>query len=149
MMCLKSSKRTTRYRWGIVGTGRMAHTFCKALSKVDGAEISAVYSRTLKKAQKFANSPANLLFASSEAILITFTARKISFRSLGKNSTPSATTSASSNGIIPTGAMRIFQMKISMNALPLRAASWKNPLPDRTKNRFMSCAWKIRPLRSR
>ena len=53
-MCLKSSKRTTRYRWGIVGTGRMAHTFCKALSKVDGAEISAVYSRTLKKAQKFA-----------------------------------------------------------------------------------------------
>ena len=56
-MCLKSNKSNkgvVRYRWGIVGTGRMAHTFCKALARTEGAEITAVCSRTLKKAQKFA-----------------------------------------------------------------------------------------------
>ena len=57
MMCLKNTKNNKsqkKYRWGIVGTGRMAHTFCRALSLVENAEISAVCSRTLKKAQKFA-----------------------------------------------------------------------------------------------
>ena len=57
MMCLKNtknSKNIKKYRWGIVGTGRMANTFCRALSQAENAEITAVYSRTLKNAQKFA-----------------------------------------------------------------------------------------------
>ena len=56
MMCLKNknNKNVPKYRWGIVGTGRMAHTFCRALALTDNAQISAVCSRSLKKAQKFA-----------------------------------------------------------------------------------------------
>ncbi len=57
MMCLrntKNGKNGKKYRWGIVGTGRMAHTFARALALTENAEITAVCSRTLKKAQKFA-----------------------------------------------------------------------------------------------
>ena len=54
MKFLKTKNGDKKYRWGIVGTGRMAHTFCRALALVENAEISAVCSRTMKKAQKFA-----------------------------------------------------------------------------------------------
>ena len=57
MMCLKNTKigkEVKKYRWGIVGTGRMANTFCKALTQSGIAEITAVCSRTLKNAKKFA-----------------------------------------------------------------------------------------------
>ena len=43
-----------KYRFGIVGTGRMCHMFCKALALADNAEASAVCSRSLEKAQNFA-----------------------------------------------------------------------------------------------
>lgn len=42
------------YRFGIVGTGRMCHTFCQALALADNAEAGAVCSRSLDKAQRFA-----------------------------------------------------------------------------------------------
>ena len=57
MVCLKNTrnaKSERKTRWGIVGTGRMAHTFARALAMTENAEITAVCSRTLKKAQKFA-----------------------------------------------------------------------------------------------
>ena len=57
MVCLKNTrnaKSERKNRWGIVGTGRMAHTFARALAMTENAEITAVCSRTLKKAQKFA-----------------------------------------------------------------------------------------------
>ena len=50
----KSGSNVKKYRWGIVGTGRMANTFCRALLQAENAEISAVCSRKLKNAQKFA-----------------------------------------------------------------------------------------------
>ena len=50
----KNGKCDKKYRWGIVGTGRMANTFCKVLAQAENAEITAVCSRTLKNAQKFA-----------------------------------------------------------------------------------------------
>lgn len=43
-----------KYRFGIVGTGRICRTFCKALALTDNAEVSAVCSRSLEKAQRFA-----------------------------------------------------------------------------------------------
>ena len=43
-----------KYRWGIVGTGRMCHTFCRALQLLENAEIAAVCSRSIQKAQQFA-----------------------------------------------------------------------------------------------
>ncbi len=48
-------KNAKKYRWGIVGTGKMCHKFCKALALVENAEISAVCSRSLEKAKKFAD----------------------------------------------------------------------------------------------
>jgi hypothetical protein len=41
-------------RWGILGLGQMAHTFAKALNCVPGAELVAVASRSVAKAQAFA-----------------------------------------------------------------------------------------------
>ena len=43
-----------KYRWGIVGTGRMCNAFCRALQLLDNAEITAVCSRSQEKAQRFA-----------------------------------------------------------------------------------------------
>ncbi len=48
-------KNAKKYRWGIVGTGRMCSRFCQALALVENAEISAVCSRSLGKAQSFAD----------------------------------------------------------------------------------------------
>ena len=43
-----------KYRFGIVGTGRICHTFCKALALTDNAEAVAVCSRSMDKAHSFA-----------------------------------------------------------------------------------------------
>ncbi|MBR4320338.1 MAG: Gfo/Idh/MocA family oxidoreductase [Oscillospiraceae bacterium] len=43
-------------RWGIMGTGRIAHAFAKALSGCEGAELYAVASRTAQKAENFAET---------------------------------------------------------------------------------------------
>lgn len=44
-----------KYRWGIVGTGKISRKFCKALSLLDNAEVSAVCSRSMDRAKQFAN----------------------------------------------------------------------------------------------
>ena len=41
--------------WAIIGTGRIAHTFAEALQGTEGARLYAVGSRTLSKAQAFAD----------------------------------------------------------------------------------------------
>ncbi len=43
-----------KIRWGIIGTGRIAHTFAEALSGCEEAELYAVASRTAQKAADFA-----------------------------------------------------------------------------------------------
>ena len=40
--------------WGIIGTGRIAHTFADALENTENACLKAVASRSLEKAQNFA-----------------------------------------------------------------------------------------------
>lgn len=41
-------------RWGIVGAGKIAHSFSKDLALVSGGRLAAVASRSLEKAQEFA-----------------------------------------------------------------------------------------------
>lgn len=41
-------------RWGIIGTGKIAHTFAEALRGNEGSVLGAVASRTLDKAERFA-----------------------------------------------------------------------------------------------
>ncbi len=41
-------------RFGIVGTGRICHTFCRALALTEKAEAGAVCSRSMENAQRFA-----------------------------------------------------------------------------------------------
>ncbi|WP_019678388.1 Gfo/Idh/MocA family protein [Ruminococcus flavefaciens] len=43
-----------KYKWGIIGTGKIAHTFAVALRHCEKAELCAVASRTDEKAKKFA-----------------------------------------------------------------------------------------------
>ncbi len=43
-----------KYRWGVIGTGRIARTFSKALKGCDDAELYAVASRSADKAAVFA-----------------------------------------------------------------------------------------------
>lgn len=45
----------SKIKWGIVGPGNIAEKFATSLQLVEDAEISAVASRTLDKAQKFAD----------------------------------------------------------------------------------------------
>ncbi len=42
-------------RWGIAGPGNIANKFAKAIKNVEGAQLSAVASRTKEKAQEFAD----------------------------------------------------------------------------------------------
>jgi predicted dehydrogenase len=42
-------------RWGIIGPGRIAHKFAKGLDFVDGAELTAVGSRSIDRAHAFAD----------------------------------------------------------------------------------------------
>lgn len=43
-----------KYKWGIIGTGKIAHTFAVALKHCENAELLAVASRTEEKAKQFA-----------------------------------------------------------------------------------------------
>lgn len=42
-------------RWGIVGAGAIAHKFAAAVKNVEGAELTAVASRTIDRAKEFAD----------------------------------------------------------------------------------------------
>ncbi len=44
-----------KIKWGIIGTGRIANTFAKALAEVEDAELYAVASRKKEKAEQFAD----------------------------------------------------------------------------------------------
>lgn len=44
-----------KIRWGIIGTGKIAHTFAEALAGTEDAELLAVASRTYSKAREFAD----------------------------------------------------------------------------------------------
>lgn len=46
---------TKPFRWGLIGPGRIAHTFAKALNVVDTAALYAVSSRSQARADQFAN----------------------------------------------------------------------------------------------
>ncbi len=46
---------TKRIKWGILGTGRIAHTFATALQVVTNSELAAVGSRDMEKAIQFAS----------------------------------------------------------------------------------------------
>ena len=41
-------------RWGIIGTGKIAHTFAEAINNCEDCKLSAAASRTLQKAEAFA-----------------------------------------------------------------------------------------------
>ena len=43
-----------RYKWGILAPGKMAGKFTNALKHLDNAELYAVGSRDLRRAEKFA-----------------------------------------------------------------------------------------------
>ena len=45
---------TNKIKWGVVGCGRIAHKFVSDLALIDDAELTAVASRSLDKALKFA-----------------------------------------------------------------------------------------------
>ena len=47
------SENIKRIRFGIVGTGTIAHRFANAIKNVENAELVAVASRTKENAQKF------------------------------------------------------------------------------------------------
>ena len=44
-----------KVRWGVLGAGRIAHTFCKDIQHSQFAELTAVASRTKSAAQQFAD----------------------------------------------------------------------------------------------
>ncbi|MHA7057149.1 Gfo/Idh/MocA family protein [Aquimarina sp. M1] len=46
-------KNKTRYNWGIIGCGKIAHKFAEDLTTVPDAKVYAVASRNLKKAEDF------------------------------------------------------------------------------------------------
>ncbi len=43
-----------KIKWGIIGTGKIAHTFATALKDVDNTELYAIGSRNMESAKKFA-----------------------------------------------------------------------------------------------
>ncbi len=47
---------TAKIRWGLIGTGAMAHRCAAALSSLDDAEVAAVGSRSLSQAQRFGDT---------------------------------------------------------------------------------------------
>ena len=46
--------KTKTFKWAILGPGKIAHKFAKGLADVPGAELYAVASRSLPKAEEFA-----------------------------------------------------------------------------------------------
>jgi predicted dehydrogenase/aryl-alcohol dehydrogenase-like predicted oxidoreductase len=64
------SNQTSRIRWGIIGTGGIAHTFAKGLAKSRTGTLVAVGSRTRESADKFAKEFAlERAYGSYEALL--------------------------------------------------------------------------------
>lgn len=56
--------------WGIVGAGKIAHRFCKALSNDKRANLEAVSCRSLKKAEAFKQKfPCNKAYGSFQELL--------------------------------------------------------------------------------
>ncbi|WP_378174605.1 Gfo/Idh/MocA family protein [Aquimarina sp. SS2-1] len=47
--------RTILYNWGIIGCGKIAHKFAEDITVIPNARLSAVASRDLEKAKKFAH----------------------------------------------------------------------------------------------
>jgi len=45
---------TTNFRWGLIGPGKIAHTFAQALEVIDDGVLHAVASRDAKRAEEFA-----------------------------------------------------------------------------------------------
>ncbi len=63
-------KQSEVIRWGILGPGRIAHRFCADLLKVDDAKIMAVGSRSIERAQAFAQEyEIPLTFGSYDALV--------------------------------------------------------------------------------
>ena len=60
----------SRIRWGILGTGKVAHQFANALKLVPEANLSAVGSRTVAKAEAFAQKFGAANFYGSYADLV-------------------------------------------------------------------------------
>jgi predicted dehydrogenase len=58
-----------KYKWGVIGTGKIAHTFATALAHCENAELCAVASRTDDKAKK--KSPRNSASEASTAAIRT------------------------------------------------------------------------------
>ncbi len=46
--------KTKTFKWGIIGPGKIAHKFAEGLAEVPGAELYAVASRSVAKAEEFA-----------------------------------------------------------------------------------------------
>ena len=44
-----------KFKWGVIGTGKIAHTFATALKHCERAELCGVASRTSEKAKAFAD----------------------------------------------------------------------------------------------
>ena len=43
-----------KIKWGILGPGRIAHKFAQSVKCIEDAEITAVGSRSIKRAAEFA-----------------------------------------------------------------------------------------------
>ena len=58
------------FRWGVIGPGKIAHTFAKALEVIDDGVLYAVASRDANRAEEFAqNYKASKSYASYEALV--------------------------------------------------------------------------------
>ena len=44
------------FRWGVIGPGKIAHTFAKALEVIDDGVLYAVASRDANRAEEFAQN---------------------------------------------------------------------------------------------
>ena len=60
-----------KYKWCVIGTGKIAHTFATALAHCENAELCAVTSRTEEKAKKFADEFGFKSFYGSYSHVIT------------------------------------------------------------------------------
>jgi dihydrodiol dehydrogenase / D-xylose 1-dehydrogenase (NADP) len=61
---------TSIFRWGVIGPGKIAHTFAKALDVIDGGQLFAVASRSSGRAAEFAQEyGAPKSYASYEALV--------------------------------------------------------------------------------
>src|ERR1044072_8935580 len=56
-------------RWGILATGKIAHTFAEDLDLVAGADLVAVGSRRLSSAQEFAGRYGGTAYGSYEELV--------------------------------------------------------------------------------